>query len=88
MINTEKGESKVGVVQSYVHLGTTLQAGAKLNKEISTRAGKAKAAMQDLRRTLRAKGVADDTKKRLIESMIASRLMYNCGTWSGVTKRQ
>ena len=87
-IKTTRGDRKVGIVQSYVHLGTTLQTGAKLSKEIATRAGKAKAALQDLRRTLRTKGVSEDTKKRLIEAMIASRLMYNCGTWCGVTKKQ
>ena len=74
-------------MQFYTHVGTVVQAGAKLDKEVDQRAGKAKAALQDLRATLKAKGLAPEVNARAVKAMVVSRLAYNGGTWSGASRR-
>ena len=73
------------VVQSYKHLGTWLQSGGCLLKEIQTRAHGAKAAWGSLSRQFFAKSyISTATKSKVFRSLALSRHMFNVHTWSAV----
>ncbi|CAL1155650.1 unnamed protein product, partial [Cladocopium goreaui] len=73
------------VVQSYKHLGTWLQSGGCLLKEIQTRARGAKAAWGSLSRQFFAKSyISTATKSKVFRSLALSRHMFNVHTWSAV----
>ena len=70
------------VVQSYKHLGTWLQTGGCLSREIQTRAHGAKASWGSLARQFFAKRyVSTGTKVQVFRSLALSRHMYNVHTW-------
>ena len=70
------------VVQSYKHLGTWLQTGGCLSREIQQRAQGAKASWGSLARQFFAKKyVSTGTKVKVFRSLALSRHMCNVHTW-------
>ena len=73
------------VVQVYKHLGTWLQSGGCLLKEIQTRAHGAKSAWGSLARQFFAKRyVSIATKVKVFRSLALSRHMFNVHVWSSI----
>ena len=73
------------VVQTYKHLGTWLQSGGCLSKEIQTRSQGAKAAWGSLSRQFFAKPyVSVATKTKVFRALAVSRHMFNVHTWSAI----
>lgn len=73
------------VVQSYRHLGTWLQSGGCLMREIQSRAHGAKSAWGSLARQFFAKKyVSMPTKIKVFRSLALSRHMFNVHTWSAI----
>lgn len=73
------------VVQSYKHLGTWMQSGGCLLKEIQTRAQGAKAAWGSLSRQFFSKRyVSTPTKIKVFRALALSRHLFNAHTWSAI----
>lgn len=73
------------IVQTYRHLGTWLQAGGCLAKEIQTRAHGAKASWGSLAKSFFSKPYVSTTAKiKVFRSLALSRHMYNVHTWSSI----
>ena len=71
------------VVQTYKHLGTWLQSGGCLLREIQTRAQGVKASWGSLARQFFAKRyVSAETKTKVFRALALSRHMFNVHTWS------
>ena len=73
------------VVQTYKHLGTWLQSGGCLLREIQTRSQGAKAAWGSLSRQFFAKPyVSTATKTKVFRALALSRHMFNVHTWCAI----
>ena len=76
---------RLRVVLSYRHLGTWIQAGGCLSREIQQRASGAKSSWGSLARQFFSKKyVSVETKVKVFRSLALSRHMYNAHTWAEI----
>ena len=80
---------KVGIVRTYVHLGSCIDAAQGLTSDIRRRLLLATEAAKPLARAVfRNIGVPLDVRATLFRSLVLSRLTHNIGAWSGLTKTE
>ena len=85
-VETVDGTKNLRVVHAYKHLGTWVQSGALVAKDISQRAAGARSAWGALHRPFYCKrAVADRTKLQVFQATSMSKHMYNAHTWSRIT---
>ena len=77
----------VSLVHTYRHLGTRIHIGLKMMPELKARCGQAGATFRKYRRQI-FQNARISLRKRLFlfNSLVASILEFNAGTWSGLSK--
>ena len=79
----------VRIVQSYRHLGKTVQAGASMGREIASRANAGQAATHALaRRLLGNEGLPRHVRVQVAKACVASRRLHQGGTWDELQGHQ
>ena len=76
---------KLPLLCSYVHLGVKTTAAAHLDHEVRQRIGQAMSAFHAIRRSLIGnRRLSSQTRCRLVESLLLSKLFFGCGAWSSI----
>ena len=68
-------------VESFVYLGSIIDAQGGTDRDVKARIGKARAAFVTLKNIWRAKDIKTSTKLRIFNSNVKSILLYGCETW-------
>lgn len=85
-VGTVDGPKTLRVVHAYKHLGTWVQSGALVAKDISHRVAGARSAWGALHRPFYCKStVADRTKLQVFQATSMSKHIYNAHTWSKIS---
>ena len=75
----------IRVVPSYRHLGARYTMDLDINEEIESRISMAKQAFEELRKAIFGnRAMSSDARTKLYDSLVLSRLLYGCSTWSDV----
>ena len=82
---TNNGHSyAVHLCHAYKHLGTWVQTKHRHAKEILARAGAAKQQWGQLARPFFRRALSLQTKTKVFQSLVISKMIYNVHTWTGV----
>ena len=77
------------VVGQYRHLGTIMQVGGQLSRDLAAKFGAAHETISKYKTQIFAnKGLALQDKKRLLDSLVLSAILYNSATWVARTSKQ
>ena len=76
-------DNRLGVVDSFVYLGSTLSRNGSLDAEISSRVAKASTAFGKLeKRVWSDRGITTNTKLSVYEACVLTVLLYGSKTWT------
>ena len=77
----EGDEKEVKVVDSFVYLGSEVQAGGGCSKEVKSRLTKASKKFGALRNVLVDRRLSTNTRKRIYMTCVLETLLYGCEAW-------
>src|SRR6218665_1895707 len=71
-----QGTDRIEEVEDFCYLGSVMSSNSNCDKEIKTHMGKANAVFGRLEKIWKSNGCSIDTKVRLYESIVLSKLLY------------
>ena len=84
-VDDEGVRREVKIVASYKHVGAVTTALATMTAELNARVTAARTTSAALRPLLRDRHIRAETKLRLLNSLVISRLLYGSEAWSGIS---